>query len=197
MPHGFCIAGRRSPPAENNLDVIFPRTEPIWCGSGIVPVLLSEVSSSKSRGAVGSIHQLMINLGILCSGLLGYALVEDVPHGWRYVQGFIVVPAVVQVCGWGWGCVPMYNNWHTQKLQGNPCRRLFRYGSVGPLRLLSYSQEGRAGRQDRRSGRSSAPAGALAQSPKRKRRNRRNTKQVRSERRHTAPPAAAAAAAAA
>lgn len=39
----------------------------------------------------------MINLGILCSGLLGYALVEDVQHGWRYVQGFIIVPAVAQV----------------------------------------------------------------------------------------------------
>ncbi|CAN0286427.1 unnamed protein product [Ectocarpus fasciculatus] len=39
----------------------------------------------------------MINLGILSSGLLGYALVEDVPHGWRYVQGFIMVPAVVQL----------------------------------------------------------------------------------------------------
>lgn len=69
------------------------------CGSGVVPVLLSEISSAKSRGAVGSIHQLMINLGILCSGLLGYALVEDVPHGWRYVQGFIAVPAVAQVRG--------------------------------------------------------------------------------------------------
>lgn len=68
------------------------------CGSGVVPVLLSEVSSPKTRGAVGSIHQLMINLGVLCSGLLGYSLVEDVPHGWRYVQGFIVVPAVAQVC---------------------------------------------------------------------------------------------------
>lgn len=63
-----------------------------------MPVLLSEVSSPKTRGAVGSVHQLMINLGVLCSGLLGYSLVEDVPHGWRYVQGFIVVPAVAQVC---------------------------------------------------------------------------------------------------
>ncbi|CAM9723314.1 unnamed protein product, partial [Hapterophycus canaliculatus] len=69
----------------------------VGCGSGVVPVLLSEVSSPKNRGAVGSVHQLMINLGILCSGLLGYALVEDVQHGWRYVQGFIVVPAVAQV----------------------------------------------------------------------------------------------------
>ncbi|CAM9978002.1 unnamed protein product [Laminaria digitata] len=39
----------------------------------------------------------MINLGILCSGLLGYALVEDVQHGWRYVQAFIVVPAFAQM----------------------------------------------------------------------------------------------------
>lgn len=60
-------------------------------------MLLSEVSSSKSRGAVGSVHQLMINFGILSSGLIGYALVEDVDHGWRYIQGFIVVPAIAQV----------------------------------------------------------------------------------------------------
>lgn len=62
-----------------------------------MPVLLSEVSSTKTRGAVGSVHQLMINLGVLSSGLLGYALVEDVEHGWRYVQGFIAVPAIAQV----------------------------------------------------------------------------------------------------
>lgn len=66
------------------------------CESGVVPVLLSEVSSPRNRGAVGSIHQLMINIGILSSGLLGYALVEDVEHGWRYVQGFIAVPALLQ-----------------------------------------------------------------------------------------------------
>eukprot|EP00752_Nemacystus_decipiens_P016243 g14523.t1 len=69
----------------------------VGCGSGVVPVLLSEVSSPKTRGAVGSVHQLMINVGVLCSGLLGYSFVEDVPHGWRYVQGFIVVPAVAQI----------------------------------------------------------------------------------------------------
>lgn len=60
-------------------------------------MLLSEVSSSKSRGAVGSVHQIMINLGILSSGLFGYALVEDVNHGWRYIQAFIAVPAIAQV----------------------------------------------------------------------------------------------------
>lgn len=62
-----------------------------------MPVLLSEVSSPRNRGAVGSVHQLMINIGILSSGLLGYALVEDVVHGWRYVQAFIVIPAIAQV----------------------------------------------------------------------------------------------------
>ena len=63
----------------------------------MVPVLLSEVSSPKNRGAVCSIHQLMINLGILSSGVLGYMLVQDVNHGWRYVQAFIAVPALAQV----------------------------------------------------------------------------------------------------
>lgn len=60
-------------------------------------MLLSEISLARSRGAVGSVHQLMINLGVLSSGILGYAFVRDLDNGWRYVQAFIAAPAAAQV----------------------------------------------------------------------------------------------------
>eukprot|EP00903_Cladosiphon_okamuranus_P010828 g10229.t1 len=104
----------------------------VGCGSSVVPVLLSEVSSSKTRGAVASIHQLMINLGVLCSGLLGYSLVEDVPHGWRYVQGFIVVPAVAQIALAAF--VPESPRW------------LVKHGRVGEAKAVMLRLHGGGGR---------------------------------------------------
>lgn len=109
--------------------------------SMVAPVLLSEIASNKTRGAITSLHQLnvsaaggvsrvcrglniclyetahysdppihshtttpitdalQITLGILISNLIGYGFVPSVPHGWKYVQAFVILPAVLQVGG--------------------------------------------------------------------------------------------------
>ena len=38
-----------------------------------------------------------ITLGILLSNLIGYGFVQNVEHGWKYVQLFIVLPAALQM----------------------------------------------------------------------------------------------------
>jgi len=73
------------------------------CGLGVgvegvvVPILLAEMSPAAMRGQITTLHQLMITLGILFSSLIGYVFVEYVSHGWKYIQGFTAVPAVIQV----------------------------------------------------------------------------------------------------
>ncbi len=65
--------------------------------SMVAPVLLAEIASNQTRGAITSLHQLNITLGILISNLIGYGFVPSVPHGWKYVQLFVVLPAGLQV----------------------------------------------------------------------------------------------------
>ncbi|TFJ81668.1 hypothetical protein NSK_006919 [Nannochloropsis salina CCMP1776] len=65
--------------------------------SMVAPVLLSEIASNETRGAITSLHQLNITLGILISNLIGYGFVPNVAGGWRYVQLFVVLPAALQV----------------------------------------------------------------------------------------------------
>lgn len=36
-------------------------------------------------------------MGILLAGLIGYGYVQNVASGWKYVQWFIVLPAILQL----------------------------------------------------------------------------------------------------
>lgn len=62
-------------------------------GSGVPVVLLSEIATNTTRGAVTSVHQIMITIGIFSVGLLSYGFVMYVEHGWQYIQGFPAIPA--------------------------------------------------------------------------------------------------------
>ncbi|XP_059150758.1 proton myo-inositol cotransporter-like [Physella acuta] len=64
-----------------------------------VSVYVSEVSEAGSRGRHIFFQQVMSNAGILASGLLSGAFSFLHPDGWRYMLGMIVVPGVVQLCG--------------------------------------------------------------------------------------------------
>ncbi|GAB9466463.1 Major facilitator superfamily [Globisporangium polare] len=72
----------------------------IGIGSGIVtntvPILLNEISPAHMRGRITSYHQLSLTIGMLATGLLGYFLITEVPSGWRYLNAFLVVPALLQ-----------------------------------------------------------------------------------------------------
>ena len=65
--------------------------------SVVVPVLLSEIASSETRGTITTLHQLYLTVGIFLSGMIGYGFVEHVDHGWQYVQGGIVIPSVIML----------------------------------------------------------------------------------------------------
>lgn len=54
--------------------------------SVVVPVLLSEIATADTRGTITTLHQLQITFGIFIAGIVGYGFVENVNHGWVYVQ---------------------------------------------------------------------------------------------------------------
>ncbi|KAF0694910.1 Aste57867_14252 [Aphanomyces stellatus] len=68
------------------------------CGivTNVTPILLAEIAPAQIRGQITTLHQLMLTIGILGSSLLGYMFVTSVPSGWRYVNAFVAVPAILQ-----------------------------------------------------------------------------------------------------
>ncbi|MFE7083585.1 sugar porter family MFS transporter [Priestia megaterium] len=65
--------------------------------TAIVPVYLSEMAPTQSRGSLSSLNQLMITIGILASYLVNYAFASI--EGWRWMVGLAVVPAVILMIG--------------------------------------------------------------------------------------------------
>uniref|UniRef100_A0AAV1T1D5 Hexose transporter 1 n=1 Tax=Peronospora matthiolae TaxID=2874970 RepID=A0AAV1T1D5_9STRA len=61
-----------------------------------VPVLLTDISPAASRGEITALHQLSLTIGMLTSALLGFFVVAKVPSGWRYLNGFMMLPPLVQ-----------------------------------------------------------------------------------------------------
>ncbi|KAE8911899.1 hypothetical protein PF003_g4430 [Phytophthora fragariae] len=75
----------------------------IGLASGIVtntvPILLTEISPAVSRGEITSLHQLSLTIGMLVSAVLGFFIISNVPSGWRYLNGFMILPPLVQCLG--------------------------------------------------------------------------------------------------
>src|SRR3984885_8535799 len=67
----------------------------IGVASMLTPLYLAEIAPAASRGAVTSLNQLCITLGILVSYLVGYAF-ASAPEGWRWMlvlaAGMLVLP---------------------------------------------------------------------------------------------------------
>ncbi|GMF09466.1 unnamed protein product [Phytophthora lilii] len=72
----------------------------IGLASGVVtntvPILLTEISPAVSRGEITSLHQLSLTIGMLVSAVLGFFIISNVPSGWRYLNGFMILPPLVQ-----------------------------------------------------------------------------------------------------
>jgi len=72
----------------------------VGLASGIVtntvPILLTEISPAVSRGEITSLHQLSLTIGMLFSAVLGFFFISNVPSGWRYLNGFMILPPLVQ-----------------------------------------------------------------------------------------------------
>ncbi|XP_011035088.1 PREDICTED: plastidic glucose transporter 4-like isoform X3 [Populus euphratica] len=70
----------------------------IGISSAIVPLYISEISPTEIRGALGSINQLFICIGILLALVAGLPLAGN-PIWWRTMFGISAVPAVLLALG--------------------------------------------------------------------------------------------------
>ncbi|KAG9450590.1 hypothetical protein H6P81_010555 [Aristolochia fimbriata] len=66
--------------------------------SAIVPLYISEISPTEIRGALGSINQLFICVGILAALVAGLPLAGN-PIWWRTMFGVAIVPSVLLALG--------------------------------------------------------------------------------------------------
>jgi sugar porter (SP) family MFS transporter len=70
----------------------------IGVASMLTPLYLAEIAPASDRGAIVSLNQLCITVGILVSYLVGFAL-ASFPHGWRWMLGLGAVPGVILTVG--------------------------------------------------------------------------------------------------
>src|SRR5215470_2252674 len=70
----------------------------IGFASMLTPLYLAEISPARDRGAIVSLNQLCITVGILVSYLVGFALASH-SEGWRWMLGIGAVPGVILIIG--------------------------------------------------------------------------------------------------
>lgn len=70
----------------------------IGISSLVVPTYIAEMSPPKNRGALVSLHQFMVTVGILIAYLVGYGLAGEA-SGWRWMIGVAIAPAVLMFLG--------------------------------------------------------------------------------------------------
>ena len=70
----------------------------IGVASMITPLYLAEIAPKEKRGAVVSLNQFCITLGILLSYIIDYALTDTVGT-WRWMLGFGILPGVILFAG--------------------------------------------------------------------------------------------------
>ncbi|KAK7340949.1 hypothetical protein VNO77_21667 [Canavalia gladiata] len=70
----------------------------IGVASAIVPLYISEISPTEIRGALGSVNQLFICIGILTALLAGLPLAKN-PIWWRTMFGISIVPSILLALG--------------------------------------------------------------------------------------------------
>jgi MFS transporter, SP family, galactose:H+ symporter len=70
----------------------------IGVASMLTPLYLAEISPARDRGAVVSLNQLCITLGILVSYLVGFAF-ATLTGGWRWMLGIGALPGIILAIG--------------------------------------------------------------------------------------------------
>jgi len=80
----------------------------IGVASMLTPLYLAEISPAAQRGAIVSLNQLCITLGILLSYVIGYAF-ADVAEGWRWMLGLGALPGII--LGIGMHVLPESPRW--------------------------------------------------------------------------------------
>ncbi|XP_013864997.1 solute carrier family 2, facilitated glucose transporter member 1 [Austrofundulus limnaeus] len=64
--------------------------------TGFVPMYVGEVSPTSMRGALGTLHQLGIVVGILIAQVFGLDMIMGNENLWPFLLGFTFIPAVIQ-----------------------------------------------------------------------------------------------------
>ncbi|MEQ2183120.1 Solute carrier 2, facilitated glucose transporter member 1 [Goodea atripinnis] len=64
--------------------------------TGFVPMYVGEVSPTALRGALGTLHQLGIVVGILIAQVFGLEMIMGNDEFWPLLLGFLFIPAVIQ-----------------------------------------------------------------------------------------------------
>ncbi|XP_010693271.2 plastidic glucose transporter 4 [Beta vulgaris subsp. vulgaris] len=72
----------------------------IGISSALVPLYISEISPTEIRGALGSVNQLFICIGILAALVAGLPLAGN-PLWWRTMFGIATIPSVLLAVGMG------------------------------------------------------------------------------------------------
>lgn len=72
----------------------------IGISSAIVPLYISEISPTEIRGALGSVNQLFICVGILAALVAGLPLAGN-PIWWRTMFGLAAIPSIILALGMG------------------------------------------------------------------------------------------------
>lgn len=69
------------------------------CGlyTGLTPLYLSEIGSANNRGALGTLHQLGVTIGILTSQILGFPEILGNEGYWHVLLGLCAVPPILQL----------------------------------------------------------------------------------------------------
>lgn len=69
------------------------------CGlnTALVPMYLTEISTVNMRGALGTVSQLGVTVGLLLSQVLGLKEILGTKDYWPFLFGFAFVPAVLQL----------------------------------------------------------------------------------------------------
>jgi sugar porter (SP) family MFS transporter len=70
----------------------------IGVASMLTPLYLAEISPAASRGAITSLNQLCITIGILVSYVIGYEFAAAM-GGWRWMMGLGAVPGAILAAG--------------------------------------------------------------------------------------------------
>jgi sugar porter (SP) family MFS transporter len=97
----------------------------VGLASMIVPLYIAEIAPADRRGALVSLNQLMITIGILLSYIVGVIFTPI--EGWRYMFGVALIPALV--LGIGMFMLPESPRW------------LFEHGQIAKARtVLSRSR---------------------------------------------------------
>uniref|UniRef100_A0A8C1G2T7 Solute carrier family 2 member 1a n=1 Tax=Cyprinus carpio TaxID=7962 RepID=A0A8C1G2T7_CYPCA len=64
--------------------------------TGFVPMYVGEIAPTTLRGALGTLHQLGIVIGILIAQIFGIKEIMGTPTMWPFLLGFTFIPAILQ-----------------------------------------------------------------------------------------------------